>query len=140
MLSCTSCAWRFRRPLWLRSAGAAETGQGNAAGRGPGVPDVALHLKGSAGSFRPVDDKPGLTLILSRGESGGRFHGLRKFHLNNSVQDPTYLSEAVSGGLFRAAGVPAARAAHAVVELNGRKLGFLRHYGGDGPGLSLPLF
>jgi spore coat protein CotH len=85
--------------------------------------DVAIHLKGSAGSLRGVDDKPGLTLSLMHFEANRKFHGLQKFHLNNSVQDPTCLSERICGDLFRAAGVPACRVAHALVELNGRKLG-----------------
>ena len=84
--------------------------------------DVAIHLKGSAGSLRGVDDKPGLTLSLMHFEANRKFHGLQKFHLNNSVQDPTCLSERICGDLFRAAGVPACRVAHALVELNGRKL------------------
>lgn len=83
--------------------------------------NVMIHLKGHWGSFKPLDDKPGFTLNL--GDTNGTFHGLRKFHLNNSVQDRTYLSEWLCGELFRAAGVPMPRAAHALVELNGRRLG-----------------
>ena len=84
--------------------------------------NVMVRLKGGAGSFRPVDDKPGLTLKI--GETNGpTFHGLKKLHLNNSVQDQTYLSEWLCSGLFRAAGVPAPRVAHALVELNGQRLG-----------------
>ena len=52
-----------------------------------------------------------------------RFHGMDKFHLANSVQDPSYLSELICGELFRAAGVPASRIGHAVVTINGRKRG-----------------
>ncbi len=85
--------------------------------------DVAIHLKGSVGSFRQVDDKPGLTLNFDLLEATDCFHGFRKFHLNNSVQDPSYLSELICGDLFRAAGVPAARVAFALLEINGRKLG-----------------
>jgi spore coat protein H len=88
---------------------------------GPSRFAVRVRLKGGAGSFKRVDEKPGLTLILE--DSGASFHGLRKFHLNNSVQDPTYLSEWLCSDLFRQAAVPAARVAHAVVELNGRRLG-----------------
>jgi spore coat protein H len=83
--------------------------------------NIQVHLKGGAGSFRPLDDKPGLTIKL--GETGPLFHGLNKFHLNNAAQDDTYLSEWTCSQLFREAGVPAARVAHAVVELNGRRLG-----------------
>lgn len=82
--------------------------------------DVVLHLKGGAGSFRKFDDKPGLTLKFGKADS---FHGLRKLHLNNSVQDPTYISQIVGADMFLAAGVPAARGTLALVEINGRKLG-----------------
>ena len=84
---------------------------------------VGVHLKGSTGSFRALDTKPGLTLSFEKFGPGEKFHGLRKIHLNNSVEDPAYLNELLGGELFRAAGVPAARTTHALVELNGRKLG-----------------
>jgi len=86
-------------------------------------PRVALHLKGSTGSFRGVEDKPALTLSFNQFDSGQRFHGLRKLHLNNSVEDPSYFHEFAGAALFRAAGVPAPRVTHALVELNGRRLG-----------------
>src|SRR5205085_4819584 len=54
---------------------------------------------------------------------GQRFHGMGKFHLANSVQDPTYLQELICGELFRAAGVPAARVSHTLVTLNGKPRG-----------------
>lgn len=85
--------------------------------------DVAIHLKGSFGSFRPIHDQPGFTLNFSAFESSSNFHGLKKFHLNNCVQDPTYLSDWLCNVMFREAGVPAPLCAHALVELNGRKLG-----------------
>jgi hypothetical protein len=86
--------------------------------------EVGLRLKGSAGSFRPVDsEKPGFTIKVNQFVRGQRFHGLRKFLLNNAVQDPTYVSESVGNELFRAAGVPAARSCHARVYLNERDLG-----------------
>ena len=85
--------------------------------------DVAIHLKGSVGSFREVDDKPDLTLDFNRFNTGRKFHGLRRIHLNNSVEDPSYCNELLGGELFRAAGIPAPRVAHAVVTLNGRRLG-----------------
>jgi len=72
---------------------------------------VGVHLKGAVGSFRPVDDKPSLTLDFSRFESGGKFYGLRKIHLNNSVEDPSFVNEIIGSELFRAAGVPAPRLA-----------------------------
>ena len=84
---------------------------------------VGIHLKGSTGSFRPVDEKPSLTLDFSRFGGAGRFHGLRKIHLNNSLEDPSFANEMLGSGLFAAAGLPAAQATRALVELNGRKLG-----------------
>ncbi len=84
---------------------------------------VLVHLKGGAGSWRPFDDKPGLTVKLTQ-DATNSFHGLKKFHLNNSVQDESYLSEWLCSGLFRAAGVPAARAAHAIVEITGHRPDF----------------
>jgi hypothetical protein len=85
--------------------------------------NVAVHLKGAAGSFRPVDDKPAWTLNFEKFAPGQRFHGLTKIHLNNSVQDPSYVSEQICREMFLAAGVPTPRAAHATVALNGRDLG-----------------
>jgi hypothetical protein len=85
--------------------------------------NVALHLKGAAGSFRPVDDRPAMTLHFGKGGSSQRFHGLEKLHLNNSVQDPSYACEVVAREMFNEAGLPTPRATHATVELNGRKLG-----------------
>ena len=86
--------------------------------------NVAIHLKGGLGSFRPLDDKPALTLSFDRFAKGQRFHGLQKIHLNNSVQDPSFLSEKICREMFLAAGIPAPRAGHALVQLNQRNLGF----------------
>jgi hypothetical protein len=85
--------------------------------------DVAVHLKGSVGSFRALDDKPALTLDFNRFNGRQRFHGLRRIHLNNSVEDPSFCSELLGSELFRAAGVPTPRVSHAMVTLNGRRLG-----------------
>jgi spore coat protein CotH len=105
--------------------------------------DIGIHLKGAAGSFRGIDDKPGLTINMDKFVAGQRFHGMDKWHLSNSVQDPSYLSELICGELFRAAGVPASRIGHALVSINGKKKGlyyvkegyddgFLkRNFGGD---------
>lgn len=85
--------------------------------------NVAVHLKGSAGSFRPVDDKPSMTLNFARHESHQRFHGLAKISLNNSVQDPTRVSEKLNRELYTRGGIPVPRAGYATAELNGRRLG-----------------
>ena len=101
--------------------------------------NVEVHVKGGAGSYRPIDDNPALTLNFEKDAPGQSFHGLKKLSLNNSVQDPTFLNEKICRELFNAAGSPAPRAGFTTVQLNGRNLGihvltegfnkqFLRHY------------
>lgn len=101
--------------------------------------NVEIHLKGGAGSYRPLDDDPALTLNFAKAMQGQSFHGLKKLSLNNSVQDSTFLNEKICRDLFNDAGTPAPRAGFTTVRLNGRDLGihvltegfnkqFLRHY------------
>jgi spore coat protein H len=85
--------------------------------------EVGVRLKGSVGSFQPVDGKPGFSLKFDRFVPEGRFHGLRKLILDNCDQDPTAMSEMIGNEIFRAAGIPAPRNGYAMVELNGRALG-----------------
>jgi hypothetical protein len=84
---------------------------------------VGVHLKGSAGSKRSIDDRPALTLDFNRFSKGQRVFGLAKLHLNNSVQDPSLINDNLASRTYRAAGVPATRATHAFVDLNGKALG-----------------
>lgn len=85
--------------------------------------NVGIHVKGAAGSWRGIDDKPGLTLNMNKFGVQQTFHGMDKWHLANSVQDGTYLQELLCGEMMRAAGIPASRVGHAVVTINGRKRG-----------------
>ncbi len=85
--------------------------------------NAGIHLKGSRGSFRAIDDKPGFTIDFAQFERGQLFEGLGKIHLNNSVEDPSRLCEWIGSALFRKAGVPAPRITHAIIHLNGRPLG-----------------
>ncbi len=84
---------------------------------------LAIKLKGSAGSFRGIDDKPGFSINAAKFKGADRFHGLKRFQLNNCAQDGTALNELVAGEMARMAGVPASRCTHALVSLNGRELG-----------------
>lgn len=84
---------------------------------------VGIKLKGAAGSFQGFDGKPGMTVTLDKLKGAERFHGMKKFHLNNCAQDGSYLNELIAGEMARAAGVPASRCTHAFVTLNGRDLG-----------------
>ncbi len=82
---------------------------------------VRVKIKGSGGSMREFDDRPALTVSLKK--AAERFHGLEKFHLNNSVQDESYLHELVASQICAEAGCPTARVTHARVWLNDRDLG-----------------
>ncbi len=84
---------------------------------------VAIKLKGAAGSFRDFNDRPALTLNTDKFRKGQAWYGLQKFHLNNSVQDETYLHEVIAADLFARAKYPATRVAFAKLELNGRDVG-----------------
>ncbi len=90
---------------------------------GAALPGIAVKLKGAAGSFRQVDDRPAFTINVSKTAKGRDWRGLTKFHLNNSVQDGSYCCEYIASELMAAAGIPAARVGHARVVFNGRNLG-----------------
>jgi hypothetical protein len=81
---------------------------------------VGLHLKGSAGSKRSVDDRPAFTLNFDRFNSGQRAFGLQKLHFNNSVQDGSGINESLASRTYRAAGIPATRVTHALLTFNGQ--------------------
>lgn len=110
-----------------------------------GLDDVGVKLKGAAGSFQEVDERPAFTVNLGKFGGAGRLHGLRRFHLNNGAQDDSRLCEWLGSEVFAAAGYPAPRVAHAHVWLDGEDLGlyvlregfdaqFLRRAFGDAHG------
>ena len=84
---------------------------------------VAVKLKGASGSFKPIDERPAFTVNLDKFKGADRFHGMKKFHLNNANEDPSFLHQILCGEMARAAGVPAIRCTHAFVKLNDRDLG-----------------
>ncbi len=92
--------------------------------------NVAIHLKGAAGSFRAVDDLPALTLNCGKFQDGQTCGGHRKLHLNNSVQDASRLDEILASEMFIQSGLPTPRATRALVSLNGRYLGIYVLKGG----------
>ena len=90
----------------------------------PPLKSCHVKLKGSAGSFRPIDDpRPGFSLRTDKVLKKQEFRGLQKFQLNNCAQDGTLLLETLAGDIARRAGVPASRCTHAHVTLNGKPLG-----------------
>lgn len=92
-------------------------------GRNQRWSNIGIKLKGAAGSFREIDDRPGFTINLGKFGGEKRLHGLKRFHLNNGVQDDSRLSEWLGYEVFTAAGYPAPRVAHAIVTLDGELLG-----------------
>lgn len=84
---------------------------------------VGLKLKGAAGSFQDVDQKPAFTLNFDKFTKKQDFHAIEKLYLNNSVQDESFANEWLCSLIFRAAGIPAPRVGHARVWLNERDLG-----------------
>jgi hypothetical protein len=84
---------------------------------------VGIRVKGRTGSFRTIDDKPSFTLAFDHSDAQQRFHGFRKLHLNNSVEDPSYLHEKLGTEMFATAGIQGPWTTHALVTLNGRRLG-----------------
>src|SRR5262245_23518563 len=53
--------------------------------------DVGLRLKGGVGSARPLTEKAAFSIKTNEFVSGQRLHGLRRFTLDNEVQDPSLL-------------------------------------------------
>jgi spore coat protein CotH len=103
--------------------------------------EVGVRKKGFLGSLS--ETKPSLKLKLDKFIPDQKMSGLKRFTLNNSVQDPSYVNQCLGYDLFRAAGVPAPRCNFASVTVNGQAMGvyvnieavkkpFLRmHFGND---------
>ena len=85
--------------------------------------DIGVRLKGNYGSFRDLDQKAAFLLDFDRYVDDQLLDGLEKLAVNNMVQDPSMEREVLDYELFRAGGVPAPRAAHAVVTVNGEPYG-----------------
>lgn len=85
--------------------------------------EVGARLKGGIGSFRPLAGKAAFKLKFDELVDGQTFFGLEKLTLNNMVQDPTMVREALAYEAFRAVGVPASRTGYAFVRVNGEAYG-----------------
>ena len=87
------------------------------------VYNVGIHIKGGWGSYRSLDEKTGFKVKVDFSVKGQTIYGIKKFTLNNMVQDQSMLHEATSYRLFRAMGVPAPRVGYANVFFNGTNYG-----------------
>lgn len=103
--------------------------------------EVGIRKKGFLGSLN--DTKPSLKVKLQEYVPDQTLSGVKRFTLNNTVQDPSYVNQCLGYQLFNAAGIPAPRCNFAKVSVNGEEMGvfvhveavkkpFLRmHYGND---------
>ncbi|AUX44603.1 lectin C-type domain protein [Sorangium cellulosum] len=85
--------------------------------------EVGVRLKGALGSFRTLDEKAAFLLKFDEFTDDQTLLGLEKLALNNMVQDRSMIHERLAYTLFRAMDVPASRAAHATVWVNGSLYG-----------------
>ncbi|HLU68166.1 MAG TPA: CotH kinase family protein [Kofleriaceae bacterium] len=92
---------------------------------GEPLTDVMVRKKGFIGSLDT--DKPSLKISMNEIDPEGRYLGLEKMTLNNSVQDGSYVNQCVTYDLFARAGMPAPRCNFAHVTVNGADLGVYVH-------------
>jgi hypothetical protein len=91
-------------------------------GHDPQVLAVGVRLKGNA-SFRTLEGKAAFKIKVNHSVPGQRLAGLRSLTLNNMLQDPSMLAEAVTAKVFADFGVPSARVGYAYVRVNGADFG-----------------
>jgi hypothetical protein len=87
------------------------------------VTQVGLTLKRGGGSRRDINGKAGFSVKFNDFIDGQALDGLTKLTFGNSVQDPSFVSEALTYDLFRRAGLLAPRTALARVTFNGTSFG-----------------
>jgi hypothetical protein len=111
---------------------------------GETVTEAGCRKKGQS-TLRPLWDKPSFSIQLDEFVAGQDIDGIEKFIVNNTVMDPSFLSEPLSYLLYERAGIPSPRTAHATLRFNGETKGFyvvvesvnkqfLRERFGDGEG------
>lgn len=84
--------------------------------------DVGVRRKG-ASTFRALPKKASLKIKFDKYQKGQSFDGLTDLTLNNMVSDKTGVAERLGYHVFREAGLPAGRANHAHVTINGEDYG-----------------
>ena len=82
------------------------------------VTQVGLRKKG-ASSRRPLSGKSGFTAKFNEFVPGQKLDGLKKLTIDNAIEDPSLVTGHLSYEVFRRAGLPAPRTAHATVSFNG---------------------
>jgi len=87
---------------------------------------IGVRTKGS-GTWQPIDAKPSLKIKFDEYDEELRFMKMSEITLNNMVSDYSMMHERVAYRVFREAGVPASRAHHTWLELNGQAYGLYTH-------------
>ena len=83
---------------------------------------VGVRLKGQ-NSFQPITQKPSLKINMDQYVPRAKFFGLKDLTLNNMDNDLSMMHERLAYLVARQAGVPASRATHARVSVNGTSYG-----------------
>ncbi len=87
---------------------------------------IGVRLKGGH-SFKPFDEKPSFRINVDEFVDNARFLGLKDLTLNNMDDDPSMMHERLAYEFAREVGVPASRANHAEVTVNGDLYGLYAH-------------
>ncbi len=93
---------------------------------GEEIGPVGVRTKGE-NSWQSVLGKPSLKVDFDRYLDGARFRGLKGLTLDAMNDDASMMHERVAYRLYREAGVPAARATHATLTINGEDYGLYTH-------------
>ena len=88
--------------------------------------DVGVRTKGSS-TWQAIDEKPSLKIKFDKYVEDQRFMDLSEITINNMVSDYSMMHERVAYRFYREAGVPARRAHHAHLTLNGEDYGLYVH-------------
>ncbi len=90
--------------------------------RGVRFEPVAVHLKGNRG-FLPIDEKPSFKIDLNRFAHGLELLGAKDLTLNAMATDASMMRERLAYRLFREHGLPASRASHVELTIDGEPRG-----------------
>ncbi len=96
--------------------------QGSFTHEGRTYAPVAVRVKGE-NSYLPISQKSSMKVKFDTYVSGGVFLGMQEITLNNMSNDYSMMHERVAYWVYRNAGLPAARANHAWVTMNGEDYG-----------------
>jgi hypothetical protein len=95
---------------------------------GERVQNVGIREKGNSSAGIRTEKKP-FKIDFCEYLKDQRFHGLKQLVLNNGFKDPTLLREKLAYDLHRALGIPASRAAHAMVYVTAKGEFERRYFG-----------